>query len=126
MMRSGRADLAVCDSLENGVIVLYNQIRTKANSEFDILLDETDIDGILGGKAGIYAPEVSALVERMAQDFVNDLTNGLRERMLDLSSGRVVFICGRRSNAAAQADRELREGKERFVCGGCERQRKRV
>lgn len=34
MMRSGRADLAVCDSLENGVIVLYNQIRTKANSEF--------------------------------------------------------------------------------------------
>ena len=94
MMRSGRADLAVCDSLENGVIVLYNQIRTKANSEFDILLDETDIDGILGGKAGIYAPEVSALVERMAQDFVNDLTNGLRERMLDLSSGRVVFVGG--------------------------------
>ena len=40
MMRSGRADLAVCDSLENGVIVLYNQIRTKANSEFDILLDK--------------------------------------------------------------------------------------
>ena len=94
MMRSGRADLAVCDSLENGVIVLYNQIRTKANSEFDILLDETDIDSILGGKSGIYAPEVSALVERMAQGFVNDLTNGLRERMLDLSSGRVVFVGG--------------------------------
>ena len=89
--------------------------------EFDILLDETDIDSILGGKSGIYAPEVSALVERMAQGFVNDLTNGLRERVLRQSG-----ICGRRSNATAQADRELREGKERFVCGGCERQRKRV
>ena len=47
MMRSGRADLSVCDSLENGVILLYNRIRTKVNSEFDILLEETDIDGIL-------------------------------------------------------------------------------
>ncbi len=94
MMRSGRADLTVCDSLENGVIVFYNQVRKKANSEFDILLDETDIDGILEGKAGLYAPDVVSLVEQMAQDFVNDLANGLRERMLDLSSGKVVFVGG--------------------------------
>lgn len=94
MMRSGRADLTVCDSLENGVIVFYNQVRKKANSEFDILLDETDIDSILEGKAGLYAPDVVSLVEQMAQDFVNDLANGLRERMLDLSSGIVVFVGG--------------------------------
>ncbi len=94
MMRSGRADLTVCDSLENGVIVLYNQVRKKANSEFDILLDETDIDSILEGKAGIYSPDVVSLVEQLAQDFVNDLANGLRERMLDLSSGKVVFVGG--------------------------------
>ncbi|MCM1412163.1 MAG: ParM/StbA family protein [Lachnospiraceae bacterium] len=94
MMRSGRADLTVCDSLENGVIVLYNQIRKKANSEFDILLDETDIDSILEGKAGTYSPDVVSLVEQLAQDFVNDLANGLRERMLDLSSGKVVFVGG--------------------------------
>lgn len=94
MMRSGRADLTVCDSLENGVIVLYNQVRRKANSEFDILLDESDIDSILEGKAGLYAPDVVSLVEQTAQDFVNDLANGLRERMLDLSSGKVVFVGG--------------------------------
>lgn len=34
------------------------------------------------------------MVEQIAQDFVNDLTNGLRERMLDLSSGKVVFVGG--------------------------------
>ena len=94
MMQSGHADLAVCDSLENGVIVLYNQIRKKANSEFDILLDETDIDGILEGKADLYAPDIVSLVEQMARNFVNDLANGLRERMLDLSSGKVVFVGG--------------------------------
>ena len=81
MMRSGRADLSICDSLENGVILLYNRIRTKANSEFDILLEETDIDGILKDGESTYAPEVSSLVEKLAQDFVNDLANSLRERM---------------------------------------------
>lgn len=30
MMRSGRADLTICDSLENGVIVFYNQVRKKS------------------------------------------------------------------------------------------------
>ncbi len=90
MMRSGRADLSVCDSLENGVILLYNRIRTKANSEFDILLEETDIDGILKEGESTYAPAVVSLVEKLAQDFVNDLANSLRERMLDLMSGMVV------------------------------------
>ena len=94
MMRSGRADLSICDSLENGVILLYNRIRTKANSEFDILLEETDIDGILKDGESTYAPKVSSLVEKLAQDFVNDLANSLRERMLDLMSGMVVFVGG--------------------------------
>lgn len=35
-----------------------------------------------------------SVVEQMAQDFVNGLANGLREHMLDLSSGKVVFVGG--------------------------------
>ena len=94
MMRSGRADLTICDSLENGVILLYNRIRTKANAEFDILLEEADIDGILKSGESTYSPAVVALAEKLAQDFVNDLANSLRERMLDLMSGMVVFVGG--------------------------------
>lgn len=94
MMRSGRADLSICDSLENGVILLYNRIRTKVNSEFDILLEETDIDDILKNSKSGYSPEVVSLVEKLARDFVNDLANSLRERMLDLMSGTVVFVGG--------------------------------
>ena len=59
-----------------------------------MLLDETDIDSILEGKTGLYAPDVVSVVEQMAQDFVNGLANGLREHMLDLSSGKVVFVGG--------------------------------
>ena len=94
MMRSGRADLSICDSLENGVILLYNRIRAKTNSEYDILLEETDIDSILKGNKGSYPQAVVSLVENLAQDFVNDLANSLRERMLDLMSGMVVFVGG--------------------------------
>lgn len=94
MMRSGRADLSICDSLENGVILLYNRIRTKVNSEFDILLEETDIDDILKNSKSGYSPEVISLVEKLAQNFINDLANSLRERMLDLMSGTVVFVGG--------------------------------
>ncbi len=115
MMRSGRADLTVCDSLENGVIILYNQIRKKANSEFDILLDETDVDSILEGKSGIYTPEVVSLVEQMAQGFVNDLANGLRERMLDLMSGKVVFVGGGAIRLRRQIENSGKVGNALFV-----------
>ena len=47
LIRNGQADLSVCDSLEHGVIILYNQIIAKVNSELDLLLDEADIDAIV-------------------------------------------------------------------------------
>ena len=50
LLKNGQADLSTCDSLENGVILLYNHIRSKANAELDILLDENDVDIILQGK----------------------------------------------------------------------------
>ena len=73
LMRNGAADLSVCSSLENGVILLYNRITSKANSEFNMLLQESDIDAILKGQGVSYPPKVVYLVEQMAQDFVNDL-----------------------------------------------------
>lgn len=94
LMRNGECDLSMCDSLENGVIVLYNRIRTKVNSEFNVLLEEPDIDAILKGQGEAYSPVISSLVMRLAQDFVNDLFSSLRERMLDVSAGIVVFVGG--------------------------------
>lgn len=94
LMRNGECDLSVCDSLENGVIVPYNRIRTKVNSELNVLLEEADIDVILKGQGEVYSPVISSLVMRLAQDFVNDLFSSLRERMLDVSAGVVVFVGG--------------------------------
>ena len=99
LMKNGKADLSSCDSLENGVILLYNKIRSRGNAELDLLLDEGDVDAILTGKQTQYPPSVVRLVEQLAQEFVNDLFSTLRERMLDLRYCTVVFV-GRRRHPA--------------------------
>ena len=44
LLRNGEGDLSVCDSLENGVILLYNRIKSRVAAEQDLLLDEAEID----------------------------------------------------------------------------------
>lgn len=36
LIKNGQADLSVCDSLENGVITLYNRIKSKVNADYDM------------------------------------------------------------------------------------------
>ena len=60
----------------------------------DLLLDEGDVDAILMGRRTQYPAEAVQLVERLAQEFVNDLFSTLRERMLDLRYCKVVFVGG--------------------------------
>ncbi|MBM6977408.1 ParM/StbA family protein [Intestinimonas butyriciproducens] len=93
-IKKGEGDLSACDSLENGVILLYNKIRSRVSSEQDILLDETEIDAILMGKNTHLGSEVVQLVEKQAQEFVDDLFSTLRERQLELKSGPIVFVGG--------------------------------
>jgi len=90
----GTADWSTCDSLENGVIMLYNRVKSKVNADFDLLLEETDIDAILMGKETEYSTEVIETVHNSAQIFVTDLFGQLRERMIDLRTGKVIFVGG--------------------------------
>ena len=90
----GTANWSACDSLENGVITLYNQVKSKVNSDFDLLLEETDIDAILIGKQTEYSTKVIEIVHNSARIFVTDLFGKLRERMIDLRSGKVIFVGG--------------------------------
>lgn len=93
-IKYGEGDLAVCDSLENGVILLYNRIESKVRAEQDILLTEREIDAILLGTEVQVPFGVAAVVERLAQEFIADLLSALRERQLELKSGPVIFVGG--------------------------------
>ena len=123
LLKNGRADLSTCDSLENGVILLYNRIRSKASSDLDILLEETDVDAILlQGQGSSYGEEVAALVEYQAQEFVNDMLGGAA-RAPARSAHRACDFRGRRGLPAAAANRGIRQGGAPRLCGGRERER---
>ena len=100
LIRNGQADLSVCDSLEHGVIIMYNNIIGRVNSALDILLDESDVDIILRGEHfGLgydlnTSNNIRKIVTDTAQTFISDLFGKLRERSIDLRSGRTVFVGG--------------------------------
>ena len=94
LMRKGRPDMGYCDSLEKGVITMYNQIISSVNSEYDMLLEDTDIDSILAGNTQYYDDSVVCMTESMVQDFVTDLLNSIRERGIDTKTSYTVFIGG--------------------------------
>lgn len=94
MMRHGKPDMDYCDSLEKGVITMFNEIISRVNSEYDMLLEEIDIESILKGKTQYYDEAVVELVEGMAHNFVTDLLASIRERSVDTKSTYVIFIGG--------------------------------
>ena len=94
LLREGRPDLSVCDSLEKGVITLYNRIISRVSSDFDMLLEDTDIDTIILGKNSDYNDSVIRLVKQMTKQYVDDFLGALRERGIDLKTGCIVFIGG--------------------------------
>lgn len=94
LIRKGKPDMGYWDSLEKGVITMYNQIISSVNSEYDMLLEDTDIDSILSGNTQYYDDSVVHMTESMVHDFVTDLLNSIRERGIDTKTSYTVFIGG--------------------------------
>lgn len=93
-IKKGQADLSACDSLENGVILLYNAIKSKVSADYDLLLEESDIDAILREEGTDFDNDVCRLVDSQAKTFIADLIGRLRERMIDLKNGKAIFVGG--------------------------------
>ena len=73
---------------------MCNEIISKVNSEYDILLEEIDVESIIHGKTEFYDTYVVEAVEGIVQDYVTDLLNSIRERGVDTKSAYTVFIGG--------------------------------
>lgn len=94
MFRSGMEDMEICDSMETGIISLYNRIIARMRSDYDVLLEETDIDSIIQGKKGFYDSKVIHAILQEAESYVTDLLASLRERGIDLKSTLFIFLGG--------------------------------
>lgn len=119
LLRNGQPDLGVCDSLEKGVITMYNKIISRVNAEHDLLLEDTDIDSIIKGEKTDYTDSILYLVREMIKTYVDDLCGTLRERGLDLRTGCVVFIGGGALLLREYLENSDKIGKSVFVSDIC-------
>ena len=94
MFRSGVEDMEICDSMETGIIILYNRIIARIRADYDVLLEEADIDSIIQGNTGFYGAKVVNAVLQEAGAYVTDLLSSLRERGIDLKSTLFIFLGG--------------------------------
>ena len=93
-LKKGIPDISVCDSLENGVIKLYNNITSRLSSDFDILCEESDIDAVIRHEESVFPQEAIAYILKSAKNFVSDLVDKLRERGIDLKTSKAIFTGG--------------------------------
>ncbi|MCT7397833.1 ParM/StbA family protein [Eubacterium sp. LFL-14] len=84
----------VCGSLNKGIILLYNKISTMANDNFDLSLDEGDIDRLLGGRLLNGNQQLLDAVQSMAQDFVDTFFEGFAEKDIELKTVNIIFVGG--------------------------------
>ena len=94
LMKSGEFNKSDCGSLEHGVIHFYNGVAERINSDLGLLLEESDIDAVIKGDPNEYGDDVKSIIFEAAQEFINDLFGKLRERSIDLRSGKTVFVGG--------------------------------
>ena len=93
-LRYGKPDLEVVESFEQGVITLYNKIKSLCSSQFDMLLEDSDIDEVIKGEPTILTGDVQKLIRNTTQDFLSEFYNFLRERGLDVKSSKCIFAGG--------------------------------
>lgn len=97
MIRNGAADVHISDSLENGVIILYQKIKKVCMGKYDTLIEESDVDAILQNKdkvEEIYDSDIIKTVKEEAKKFVQDFLGNFRELQIDLKTCYVIFIGG--------------------------------
>lgn len=94
-IHNGRlADSNSCISLEEGVINFYDTVQGKFSGEYGMLLDDRQIDAMLGGDDVLEDPQAMEFIDRQAQAFVERLLGYLRERKVDLRTVPAVFVGG--------------------------------
>lgn len=93
-LKNGKTDMAVCDSLDMGIITLYNDIKSKINSSEDMLVAESDIDAVLQNKPTVFEERIKKMIEQKSKDFTVKIINSLRERYIDLKTTHAIFVGG--------------------------------
>ena len=93
LLRFGQLEMEY-DSLENGVIRLYNSIKAAIRQKYSILLDEEDIDNIILERGGVYKTELKERVREVVIGYVTELLGKFREIGIDFNTTQTIFLGG--------------------------------
>lgn len=107
--------MSVCDSLEKGVIPLYNKVTSRIRNEYDTLLEETDVDSVILDQKTDFSDAVVKIVKIEVKTFVDDIFGTLHECGLDLKTGCMVFIGGGAKLLRKYFEESGRIGKSIFI-----------
>lgn len=94
LIRDSRPDLSYCDSLNMGVIPMFNEIISKAQSQYGLLLSEDHIQAILKGEPIELDKDIIAMIHKCSQQHINGILSALHERSVDLKANPVIFVGG--------------------------------
>ena len=94
VLRFGQIEMQHVDSLENGIIRVYNTIKAAIRQKYSILLDEEDIDNFILERGGVYKPELKERVREIVIGYVIELLGTFRELGIDFSTTQTVFLGG--------------------------------
>lgn len=94
ILRYGCIDRSFLDSLEDGIVKLYRNVKAGIRKKHGILLEETDIDGIIRNQNIGFGPAVVSRVREMAEEYVVELLGTYREVGIDFKTTLTVFSGG--------------------------------
>ena len=91
--RGGQVDMSFCESFNNGVIKMYDEVQRAVRNRYQLDMDDYSIDNIL--RRG-YNPgkDINDLVQGTAQTYARTLIRSLKEKGVDLVLSYPVFIGG--------------------------------
>ena len=94
LLRYGEPDTELFDSLEKGIIPLYNEIRNRVRKQFDILLEDSDIDLVIQEGSSPLSEEIKELVKSVVYEYVVNTLGIFREIGIDFNSITTIFVGG--------------------------------
>ena len=94
VIRKGQPDLSVRVSDRSGMAILRSEISNVIQQNFGIHLESSDVEQVLMQEATILDEEVIREIQKMAEDWMQRITNKLHAYVPDFRTNPAVFLGG--------------------------------
>lgn len=98
LLVNGTPDMSYVESLEIGVINMYNSVKRKVDMLLDMKIEDSDIEELMFNKKSNNVlsdnDEIKEIIFEEGKAHCNKIINMLRERGIDLKTNYAIFIGG--------------------------------